>query len=253
MIVRKASEFRGAFRICFGVAGIVLAIMDVRHAVEGGLKPDVYGVSIAVGCVSIWLLYSGIRARRRPPLIRIDQTGFSWKPQTADALSVRWQDLSAIRQSGRQLILLTHQGLNHTFDVNDADHNTSQIAAACLAENLRAQGRLPIRDAILAAPPLLECEYCGVKTQRLKTYVSFTAVLIQWVGELSETRVSACPTCVRHSLYKFALVNLVTMNVMWPIGALPYFLTHWINSFRPGHSPAIVDAMEEEAVRRLTT
>ncbi|MBL8815495.1 MAG: hypothetical protein JNL58_05665 [Planctomyces sp.] len=253
MIVRDVSQFRGTFRICFGIVGMALTIMDLRHIAEGGLKPDVHGVSIVIGCLSLWLLYAGISARRRPPMIRIDQTGFHWKPQTADALDVHWHDVAGVTQSGKQLILRTQQGPNHTFKLSGADHSSSRIATACLSESFRAQGRLSVRDAIVAAPPVLHCEECGKETKQLKTYLSYVALLAQVVGTISETRVTACPSCIRGSLYKFVLINMVTMNVMWPIVPLPYFLYHWINSFRSGHSPAIVDAIEEEAVRRLTT
>jgi hypothetical protein len=57
---------------------------------------------------------------------------------------------------------------------------------------------------------------------------------------------------LNHSIDKFAVINLVPSNFIWPIVVAPICLIQWLNSFRTGHSRAVIDVLEAHAIKELT-
>ncbi len=50
---------------------------------------------------------------------------------------------------------------------------------------------------------------------------------------------TGCPSCIRWQIARFAGLNLITANLLWPVLILPVALFHLARSFTPGHTKRI--------------
>lgn len=252
MIIRNKFQFRGAIRSFLGVCGLVLASLALWKAFDDGLEAYVFGLPIVIGVLSLFLLVSGVRARCKPPVYRMDERGFHYDVGSHLSKEIRWQHATAVRRSGDRLILVSNDGEAHSFVLSDLNHGIDKIVSECLARFRQSAGLVPVRDTILAAPPVLCCQDCGESTENLKTRVSFVIVFAYLFGYVWKKQSMACPRCTRKSAYRFALINLLPANLIWPIVVVPICLFQWASSFRSGHSRAVIDALETRAIKKLT-
>ena len=83
------------------------------------------------------------------------------------------------------------------------------------------------------------CPQCRQPSHSIKRLNSFFAVCIVigawWQGQ----EVTACDKCMRQHIFKNALINIVTANIIWPIIILPTSLYNLYQTYRPGHSESI--------------
>lgn len=252
MIIRNKFQFRGAIRITLGLIGFVLMSLALWKAVDDGLEAYVYGLPIVVGVLASFLLVSGLRARCRLPMYRLDQNGFHCELEADLPKEIRWQDVIVVRHCGDALTLVSNNGEANSFDLKESNQRIETIVAECLAHFRRSNGLAPVRDSVIAAPPALCCQVCGVSTENLKAGVSFVILFAYMFAWVWRKQSMACPKCTRKNVYKLALINLLSANLIWPIVVVPICLIQWVSSFRTGHSRAVIDALEARAIKELT-
>lgn len=92
-----------------------------------------------------------------------------------------------------------------------------------------------------AAAPSIPCPICERPTQHLKC-VRLGTVLFVVIGVATRFQKRfGCPDCIRSEIGRFALVNLLTANLTWPIAVLPWTLISLRRSYQPGHSPEVLE------------
>jgi hypothetical protein len=88
---------------------------------------------------------------------------------------------------------------------------------------------------------LRRCPWCDEFTHSLKAFDLPKFLIIpvhHFHYHLYETDpTEACPRCMRGFLIKFAACNLLTANVLWPVIVLPWYVYHFVLTFRKGHTP----------------
>ncbi len=105
---------------------------------------------------------------------------------------------------------------------------------------------------LLAAPPELCCQKCGKATSCLKGSLFFVIVVAYVYNFVFRKDSLTCPRCTRRSVYKSAMINLPSSNLIWPIIVLPFCTLQWFNSFRNGHSRSVIDMLENQRAKELT-
>jgi len=71
-------------------------------------------------------------------------------------------------------------------------------------------------------------------------------VLFIYFAWMANWRIEAgCPRCIRLRTARFALVNLITANVLWPVIILPVAIFHLARSFTHGHSDQVTRLLED--------
>lgn len=88
---------------------------------------------------------------------------------------------------------------------------------------------------------LVTCPECKLPSESVKCFrMGFVLFLgigggAQWKNEYG------CPSCIRRKTALFAVFNLLTANIIWPIVILPLTLAHVFRSYRQGHSQDVLD------------
>jgi hypothetical protein len=68
---------------------------------------------------------------------------------------------------------------------------------------------------------LTPCPRCGKSSNKIY-HMQMGAVLFLFVYARADFRYeSGCRTCMRRAILRFAFVNLITANIMWPFFILP--------------------------------
>lgn len=252
MIVRRRFQFRGAIRIVLGVAGMLFTLLSLRIAIQRTSEVTPFVVVAIEGLISVLVFGSGLRARSKPPLFRIDELGFHFNLDSDEPGLVQWSEVIHIRQCGEHLTIFSTNEHPEVFHCHKLNKNIELIAAECLNQIRKACGLAPIRDSILAAPPELCCQKCGKATSSLKGSL-FIVIVFAFVYNFAFRKESlTCPRCTRRSVYKSAIINLPLSNLIWPIIILPLCACQWFNSFRNGHSRSVIDMLENQRVKELT-
>ena len=252
MIVRRRFQIRGAIRIVLGVAGMLFTLLSLRFAIQRTPEATPVVVAAIEGLVSVLMFGSGLRARSMPPLFRIDELGFHFNLDSDEPKSIPWEDIQHIRQCGEYLTIFSTKEHPEVFHCHRLNKRIELIAAECLNQIHKINGRAPIRDAILAAPPELCCQKCGKATSSLKDSLFFVIVFAYVYNFVFRKGSLTCPRCTRRSVYKSAIINLPLSNLIWPIIVLPLCAVQWFNSFRNGHSRRVIDMLENQRVKELT-
>lgn len=92
-----------------------------------------------------------------------------------------------------------------------------------------------------AAAPSIPCPTCKRPTQHLKCVRLGTVVFVVIGVATRFQQRFGCPDCIRGEIGRFALVNLLTANLAWPIAVLPWTLISLRRSYQPGHSPEVLE------------
>ena len=87
------------------------------------------------------------------------------------------------------------------------------------------------------------CPCCGRLTDSLKLYRVATFLFLLFAFVARSQQLVGCPRCVRGKIGRFALVNVVTANLLWPVIILPWSLILLACSFLRGHSPEVRRAL----------
>ncbi|MCP4873800.1 MAG: hypothetical protein GY898_34360 [Proteobacteria bacterium] len=95
--------------------------------------------------------------------------------------------------------------------------------------------------------PDCKCLTDSLKTYRLWTSMWFLVLFFQMGMEL----VTACPSCMRRKLGRYAIRDLLPGNVIWLLVGLPYSAAAALMSRRRGHSRNIVVLLREDPGRLL--
>ncbi len=251
MIVRMNS-FSGVFRLVLGgIIGFLSAIVVVELSRdELVVSQNLVGGVGAV--ISILLLGSGLRARRQLRVLRIDDQGIHSCQESSESQSLLWSDVKSIRQCHGKLIVVDHNHRAHEFDCSKTNPRLTDIAAVCLDHVCRAHGVATPRETVAANPPVLCCQKCGKETPHLKDSVFFVVIFAYVYAYVCRAQLLTCPKCTRKRAYLSAIINLVLANVLWPFIVLPLCLLQWIQSFRSGHSRAVVDQLANQMAQELT-
>lgn len=78
---------------------------------------------------------------------------------------------------------------------------------------------------------------CGTTTDSLKAYRMPTFVLFLFIGaSFRSGEVVACPSCMRKTLAKLTLKNLLPANLLWLLLLVPWYAIAALRSLTPGHS-----------------
>lgn len=86
---------------------------------------------------------------------------------------------------------------------------------------------------------LARCPACGQASDSVKCFRMGT-VLFLFVGGGAQWRDEfGCPPCIRKQTARFAVFNLLTANLLWPVLVLPMVIAHLVRSYQPGHSPSV--------------
>jgi hypothetical protein len=97
---------------------------------------------------------------------------------------------------------------------------------------------------------LLPCPRCGQLTDSLKQYRYMRWCVFLLAGAIhQEATERACPACMRGFIGKSLLINIVPANLLWLILLLPWGLILIGASCRRGHSKAVLQGMEWEAMQ----
>jgi hypothetical protein len=91
------------------------------------------------------------------------------------------------------------------------------------------------RDSNVQTVP---CPHCGKATDSLKHYRPVVLVFLVFAGFWKLVPHISCPRCMRLTLAKFALINLPTANVFWPLALIPNGML-FLTSFVKGHSKVV--------------
>jgi hypothetical protein len=92
--------------------------------------------------------------------------------------------------------------------------------------------------------PLVICPECHQPSDSVKCFrMGFVLFLgigagAQWKNEYG------CPSCMRPKIALFALINLLSANLIWPILILPMVIAHLVRSFQGGHSNAVMEQLK---------
>ena len=252
MISRRRFQFRGAIRIVLGVVGMLFTVLTLQIAIQKTSEAAPFVVVAIEGFVSVLVFGSGLRARSKPPLFRLDELGFHLKLDSDEATSIPWEDVKHIRQCGEHLTIFSTNDNPEVFHCHRLNKSLELIAAECLNQIHKMKGLAPIREAILATPPELCCQKCGKATSSLKDSLFFLIVFAYVYNFVFRKESLTCPRCTRRSVYKSAVINLPLSNLIWPIIVLPLCAFQWLNSFRNGHSRCVIDMLESQRVKELT-
>jgi hypothetical protein len=85
----------------------------------------------------------------------------------------------------------------------------------------------------------LPCPSCRAPTASLKRYRILHFLLFLFVyARLREATITACPACARKIILRRSALNLVTGNLLFLLGYLPFHIHQFVRTFRRGHSAA---------------
>lgn len=92
----------------------------------------------------------------------------------------------------------------------------------------------------------IRCPECGKVTNSLKQATLFNKLLFLMVYTQWQTvQYTCCPECMRKHIAKQSAITLFTGNLIWPFLALPLHGYHLYKSYQPGHSKAVIIAMQQ--------
>lgn len=252
MIVRKKS-FAGIFRLAIaGVLGLLSVCLATTLTKDELSTSPVY-VGAVGAAISLLALTSGLRARKRLRLFRIDEHGLHLCQENSESASIAWTDVKAVRQCHGQLVLVDTNGVAHAYDCSKTSHTLCTIAGQCLDQLHRVNGVATLRESIKAHPPILCCGKCGKETEHLKDSVFFVVVFMYFYNFVYRKYSLTCPRCTRKTAYQVAAINVILANFLWPLIVLPYCLLQWLRSFRSGHSRSVLNQLTIQKVQELTT
>ena len=161
-----------------------------------------------------------------------------------------WTDVSRVRQTETSLELFTEDGDSHRFACSGLRQDLDQVVVECVNHSHVARGLPSLLESVETHE--LECPCCGQTTQNLKFYGTATIVFM-FVYVISLTKqFTRCPKCMRRSIYKMAIINLLTANLIWPFLIAPVCFIQWIRSFYGGHSNAVLAVLEARYAKELT-
>jgi hypothetical protein len=90
---------------------------------------------------------------------------------------------------------------------------------------------------------LVICPECKQPSNSVKCFrMGFVLFLgigagAQWKNEYG------CPGCIRNKTALFALFNILSANLLWPVLIFPMVLAHLVRSVQAGHSQAVLDQL----------
>lgn len=91
----------------------------------------------------------------------------------------------------------------------------------------------------------IRCPECGKTTNSLKQATLFNKLLFLMIYTQWQTvTYTCCPECMRKHIANRSAITLFTGNLIWPIVALPLHGYHLYKSYQPGHSKAVIKAIQ---------
>ena len=91
---------------------------------------------------------------------------------------------------------------------------------------------------------LIRCPQCGKHSPSIKVFHFPVIIFLIVYIYASRRTIVACPRCQRSNLGFFALLNLPTMNLLWPFVYIPLTLFYFVCSLIPGHSRDVHEMLQ---------
>ncbi len=96
---------------------------------------------------------------------------------------------------------------------------------------------------------LIHCPRCGKPSDSVKCFRMGTIIFIFIAWSVQSKDEVGCPSCIRRAILSFALINLISANVLWPFIILPMSVFHLIRSYMKGHSSVILKNIRPTLIR----
>lgn len=91
------------------------------------------------------------------------------------------------------------------------------------------------------ATVMLPCPKCRKLTHSLKRYRVYQFVLFLLIGGGARAATyTMCPSCMRGTLIKLTLINMIPGNLVWLFVVLPLHFVNFCRSFTRGASKSIL-------------
>ena len=143
MIVCRRFQSRGAIRIFPGVAGMLLTLLSLRIAIQRTPEATPIVIVVTEGLVSVVVFGSGLQARSKPPLFRLDKLGFHLNLDSDEPRSIQWSEVIHIRQCSEHLTIFSTNEHSEVFHCHKLNTNSELIAAECLNQIHKINGLAP--------------------------------------------------------------------------------------------------------------
>lgn len=97
---------------------------------------------------------------------------------------------------------------------------------------------------------MLPCPHCRQPTDSLKSYRLPQLFLCLWIAfSVRHDQVTACPTCMRKTLLKRTLINILPANIVWPFVIVPWMGIAGLMTLTHGHSSSVYKRLGMERPR----